>query len=311
VPKCCIKRVTLPSGRVLTNIANGLSGVRVGKVDPVIISDDWTKYTIGGRTHAGIAQDALTSEDLGKLAIANLCAAVRAGWEEKYAHLVASAHVMAFLLGALESEGEWVIVNDPYVTQMTAAEVSFLNNFEEVASSGASICAMGAVNHYTINHTTGQGKLQGFAMKIAGVLNLEYPSERTQSAEEKCRVTADMLYAAAHPVSKRNMMYILWPDIPGLTAVWVPGVPKPKKAQADEFLRVRLGGVPAGARKLYVTVEACRRIASAGLLCVMPGVVQVRGIRALVAKVKKKGVAAHVGAAYYLRGTDIKPFTVG
>jgi len=86
-----------------------------------------------------------------------------------------------------------------------------------------------------------------------------------------------MLYAAAHLVSKRNMMYILRPNLPVLTAAWAPGVPQPKKSQADEFLHVRLGGIPAGARKLYVT--------------------------------KKQGIVAHVGVSYYLKGTDIQPFT--
>lgn len=310
VPRCCIKGVTLTGAAALTSIANGPSGVRVGKAEPIIISDGWKKFTHAGVSYTGATQAALTSGDLGLLAVANLRAAIRAGWEERYARLVASAHVMAFLLGALESGGEWVIVDDPDVTSLTAVEVGFLNNFEEVASSGALICAMGAINHYTINHTTGQGKLQGFAMKVAGVLNLDYPTERTQSAEEKRRLTTDMLYAAAHPVSKRNMMYTLRQELPHLTAAWAPGVPQPKKGQADEFLRVRLGGIPAGARKLYVTVEACRRIASSGLLCAMPGVGQVQGMRKLLATVEKKGAAAHVGASYYLQGTGTKPFTV-
>ena len=79
---------------------------------------------------------------------------------------------MTFLFGALESEGEWVIVNDPDVAQLSALEVSYLEDFKEIASSGALICTMGAVNHYSINHTTGQGRLQGFAMKVALVLKV-------------------------------------------------------------------------------------------------------------------------------------------
>ena len=50
---------------------------------------------------------------------------------------------------------------------------------------------MGAVNHYSINHKTGLGKL---ALKVANVLNLEYPEERTQSADKKHPVTTLMLY---------------------------------------------------------------------------------------------------------------------
>ena len=99
------------------------------------------------------------------------------------------------------------------------------------------------------------GRLLGFAVKLTNVLSLEYPDERTSSAEEKRKITASMLYATTHPVSKRNM-YILQHNLPYLTAVWPPGVPKPKECIPDEFLRIRL---VAGARKLYVALEACRR----------------------------------------------------
>ena len=74
--------------------------------------------------------DALSSDELGLLAIANIRAVMSAGWEDRNASLVASAHVMAFLLGALEAEGEWVIVDDPIVIALNVAELAFLNNFE-------------------------------------------------------------------------------------------------------------------------------------------------------------------------------------
>jgi len=141
------------------------------------------------------------------------------------------------------------------------------------------------------------------------VLDLEYTEERTQSAAEKRRIVTEMLYAAAHPVSKRNMMYVLRPELPGLTATWVPGIPQPKEGCADEFLKVRLGGIPAGARKLYVTVEACSRVASSGLLCAMPGIGAIKKMKSVLRKVEAAGVAAHVGASYYLRHTDGVPYT--
>ena len=233
---------------------------------------------------------------------------LQGGKTDNYANLVASAHIMAFLLGALEPEGEWVIIDDPDVTSLNAAEVSFLGDFEAIASSGSLICAMGAVNHYAINHTTGQGRLQGFALKVANVLSLEYPSEHTSSANEKRKLTEAMLYAAAHPIAKQNMLYVLRPNLPALTATWISGVPKPTKGVADEFLKVRLGGVPVGARKIYVTIEACERIASNGLLCAMPGVGSVAKMKIVLRKVERKGVAAHVGATYYLSHTKVKPY---
>jgi len=49
-----------------------------------------------------------------------------------------------------------------------------------------------------------------------------------------------MFYAAAHPVPKKNMLYVLQPDLPNLTAAWVPGILKPVKGVSDKFLKVRL-----------------------------------------------------------------------
>jgi len=78
------------------------------------------------------------------------------------------------------------IFDDPDITRLTGDEVALLGTFEEIASSDSLICA---VNYFSVNHATSQGRLQGFA---ANVLNLECPEEHTQSAEE---------YTAAHPVS--------------------------------------------------------------------------------------------------------------
>ena len=187
------------------------------------------------------------------------------------AEIVASTHIMAFLLGALDSGGEWRI-EDVKITELKDHERKFMSNFSKVASTGSLVCAMGAINHYSINHTTGQGRLQGFALKVTRALDVEYPKEQTAAVKEKRDRTVRMMYAAVHPVSKRNMAYTLDPKVPNLKAAWVPGVPRPSRGQADEFLKVRTGGIPAGARKLYVTVEACKKIASNGLLVAMPGV---------------------------------------
>jgi len=97
--------------------------VRIGKCDPMIISDDWQKYTHKGAATADPQQDALTSDELGLLAIVNLRAVE---WEDS---LVTSVPIMAFLMGAMVSAGEWVLVADPDVKAMNAAEVAFLKQF--------------------------------------------------------------------------------------------------------------------------------------------------------------------------------------
>jgi len=79
---------------------------------------------------------------------------------------------MAVLHGALDVGDEWRIVKNKDTSDIKPAERAFLMNFEKTSASGSLICAMGAINHYTINHMTGQGKLQGFALKVAKALNL-------------------------------------------------------------------------------------------------------------------------------------------
>jgi len=77
------------------------------------------------------------------------------GWDGRDAELVATAHVMAVLHGALDVGGEWRIVPDEDTSDLKPAERIFLLDFEKMSSNGSLICAMGAINHYTINHTTG------------------------------------------------------------------------------------------------------------------------------------------------------------
>ena len=155
---------------------------------------------------------------------------------------------------------------------------------------------MGAINHYAINHTTGQGRLQGFGLKTARILSLPYSNERSAAAEDTRRRTTNLLYAAAHPMSKRNMLFVLDDKVVNLRAVWVPGIPRPAHGCADQFLSVRIGGVPAGVRKIYVALEACRKIANSGLLCAMPGAAVVRKMNEDMKVVKESGVSCHVGA---------------
>jgi len=57
------------------------------------------------------------------IATANYRAAIAAGWEDRCAGLVVSAHIM---LGARKSEGEWVLVPDPDLTALSQSKVTFL-----------------------------------------------------------------------------------------------------------------------------------------------------------------------------------------
>ena len=106
-----------------------------------------------------------------------------------------------------------------------------------------------------------------------------------------------------HPVSKRNMLYTLDRKINGLSAAWVPGFPKPKLSESDDFVRLRIGGIPAGARKLYVTKEACKRIAACGMLVAMPKAEKIAELNTALDRASHLGVGAHVSARYYTKGS--------
>lgn len=73
----------------------------------------------------------------------------------------------------------------------------------------------------------------------------------------------------------------------------------------DDFVGLRLRGAPAGSRYLYVTLEACRRIAACGLLVQIPAPQVVKEVNLEVKEAVKAGPAAHIRAKYYARGTNI------
>ena len=73
------------------------------------------------------------------------------------------------------------------------------------------------------------------------------------------------------------------------------------KAHMDDFVKLRMNGVPAGARKLYVTFEACKRVAASGLLVAIPGINGLAHMKETLAQVTEAGMGAHIGASYYTR----------
>ncbi len=109
---------------------------------------------------------------------------------------------MAVVMGALDANGEAVIVDDIDPTVISEDETPYLETIPRLAPSGALVCAAGGLNHYEINHTTGQGALQGFSLKVARILKMRYPNENSSSARRERADTTATFYKPAHPVSK-------------------------------------------------------------------------------------------------------------
>ena len=162
------------------------------------------------------------------------------------------------------------VVPNPDLTTLGDDEVAFLEAFPRYAPTAAQLCTAAGLNHHILNHTTRQGHLQGSTLKVAKAAGLAYPRGHSTSDQAVRDRTTKLLYAADHPVAKRNMLYILDPEVPNLTAAWLPGAPQPTTSSLDDFVQLRTNSIPAGARKIYVAIEACKKITSCGLLVSMP-----------------------------------------
>lgn len=134
-------------------VANAASGSRIVDCECILISTPQDSFVYKGTTYVKAEQDQLTVDELTLLVVANIRSAVAAGWEGKDAELVASTHIMAFLLG-----GEWRVVDDPDVNTISVVEKDIMERFDRIAYTGSLVCAMGTINHYSINHTTGASR---------------------------------------------------------------------------------------------------------------------------------------------------------
>lgn len=130
--------------------ANAASGSCITDVKPIICKYHREGWVYNNQEFDDVEQDSLTPDDLAALVLANYHAAVAAGWEDKAVNIAASAYIMAVLLGALKSSGEWRITDTPNMTNLRFGEVTFLNAFEEIAHTGSLMRFMGAVNHFSM-----------------------------------------------------------------------------------------------------------------------------------------------------------------
>lgn len=88
----------------------------------------------------------------------------------------------------------------------------------------------------------GPGEVTSVCPKSGSCPEYRVPTWDDWISSEKMQMCCQyMLYAAAHPVSKRNMLFSLDKKVPNLTATWVPGTLRPAKGGANEFLSIRTG----------------------------------------------------------------------
>lgn len=107
--------------------------------------------------------------------VANYKACQAAGWNKDECELMVSTHVTAVVVRAIDARGEVVVVDDLDISNMSE-EIKMVEKFPSLSSRGLLMCAAGALNHFAINHTTGQECLQGFTINVAHVLGLKHLS---------------------------------------------------------------------------------------------------------------------------------------
>ena len=131
VPECAVKQVNIGARSLM--FKNMDSGRRIETMTPINIegTGPGRDYTNKGTKvqRDAIRQDQLSEEDLAALIIVNLRASQAAGWVDGDYELVAACHVMAYVIGAVESGGEVKVMPNPDLTALKDDEIAFLEAF--------------------------------------------------------------------------------------------------------------------------------------------------------------------------------------
>lgn len=224
--------------------------------------------------------------------------------EDDIKPLVLACRVLTVTMGLVELKGEFVMCPEVADTDMADDALDLVAAASEQVNNALLVLVAAGINHWALNHTTGAGSLQGAMLKVCSILGLPYPRGHEVAQVQARNRTTRALYLAAHPSSKRNLIYAIAPERAFASAIYIRGFFAVKIMNVDDFIRQRAGGFPAGTRKIYVAVEGAKRIAAAGLLPFMPMAASLVTLTRRLETAARAGTSAHVGATYYLRSTE-------
>jgi hypothetical protein len=197
-----------------------------------------------------------------------------------------------------DEDAEWKQINtdtnDP-------GELKEHMEIEKCYDAAMLLISAAVLNHYKLNHTTGQGGVQGFLKKIVNTIDF---FERLPTNDPIARVAAlrkqeDFLYLALHRIGKRNGCFALLEPNISVYAARAPGMPLIPAMRKDDFVSLRAAGAPAGAGKIAVISTALKMASNSGLLCFMPEVARIDEFIAVAKLVKNAPLYCHSGARWF------------
>lgn len=161
---------------------------------------------------------------------------------------------------------------------------------------GLSLAA--GISHWLTNHTIGAMNSVNLVQKTWSFTTVK------QERNEKGVQLNKMLYDHVHPISKRNVLFSTDRTIIGLTGLYTYGLRIPCEMEIDKSFNLRLGGLPAGNRRLEIAVALTREMLRLGTAICADAFHKIDSLTKLYIQAKKIGISGHIGARYYSFKSD-------
>lgn len=286
IPKACYSKLSLTGNFVSSNAESVMDPTNAEiKGDPyevkggLVLTQRWNR-TITFR-HNNVNYARIVVEDMKDIQLAAFFSAnmpwidaayVAYNWDVKSKPLMFAIVLLTWLEGLIDADEDAEVIFPEADPVPVAIPQGFMEDVKKVYDSARLLCAGAILNHYKINHTTGQGALQGFLAKIAKVIN---PLEQKMSADKGVmkaqQITlCDWLYLALHRVGKRNGAFALLEPNASVVGAFDYRLRPPIVMKKDDFVSLRTLGAPAGASKVSVVAAAMKLIAKSDLIIFMP-----------------------------------------
>jgi len=291
--------------------------VEVKAADPILArrintaSGFVTAYYAEGKAYRNLGQSVLSDDNLREYFAANFAWVDKAKADTKMSDdkedILWAVLAVQLVFGLIDAdEDAEVLYLDDTAAAATITDAQYLKISLAVQANMATaklLCAAAALNHYKLNHTTGQGRVAGFVQKVASTIDSfgSAPRDDKAAANAYWAQLTDFLYLALHRVGKRNGAFALMNDSPSLAGVFYSFQTRPAMLKKDDFVALRAKGAPAGAAKIPVLHAALKMMAATRLLLFAPIGAEMKTLGDLSAQLQADPILCHAGAAWYTK----------